>query len=338
MIDIIKRKLGVDNRLFQQPMMGAKDLGSKDMLPYYIDHLKYFNLKDKYKDIQCPIVCVIDSGINFRHKDLFGMCAEQRDFSGEGLINLNDTHGSHVASIVSGDKFGLSSAKIADYKALDSRGSGSSYNIVRALRAAKKRDYQIISMSLGSDFPYSQMLSALRSITEKDDKKFVVCAAGNDGNRTTSDYPAEYSKIVPGVISISASDTNSNGDFVIASFSARQESVSFQGVQVIGVGAVHNGNHKFKLMSGTSMSTPGIAALLAVAKGIYPDFNQRDFHQIIDKSIAPIKGDDIGFLVPELFLENVEILAAENKSNKIGNKEIKKSLWGNVCESISNIF
>ncbi len=316
-----------------QPVTGVKDYNPRTGLPYYLDYLKYGELRERYRDYDKPTVCVIDNGVNPLAPDIGKNIVEYLDFTGEGIKYQGD-HGIHVSSIVSGESYGISdNVPIAHYKALTYKGSGTMLSLRKALRAAVNRKFEVISLSLGSNYPDKAIENLLRQAT-KDKKTFIIVAAGNGGDSDATDYPAAYSETIPAGISVAAGDIRKDGTKKFASFSSvGSNTITAQGVDVLSAGVFHKGKQKYRFMSGTSQATPQVAAIIAIAKGIYPNFELKHFWEAAECSCVDIledgndKSSGVGFVNPELFLKYVEDIASKENDTEVTVKRITFWEW-----------
>ena len=206
-------------------------------------------------------ICVIDTGADQNHPDLQGVIIGGGDFTGStGSWHDDQGHGTHVAGIIAAKLngqgiAGVSRAKIIANKVLDSNGSGMSSWIADGIMDCVNKGAHIISASLGSRSPDQLIRQATDAAIARG--VLFIAAAGNDGGAVN--YPAAN----PGVIAVSAVDQNNR----IASFSSRGSQIQYAGYGV-DILSLRLGGGEVK-MSGTSMATPGVAAVLAyaVAKG-----------------------------------------------------------------------
>jgi subtilisin len=203
-------------------------------------------------------VAIIDTGIDYTHPDLAAHYAGGYNAVSSTSTPLDDHgHGTHVAGTVGAirDAKGVvgvaPEAQLYAVKVLDAKGSGTYSNIIAGIQWAVDNKIQVINMSLGG----SSGTPALASAMTAADKAGVtiVCAAGNSSG--VVGYPARY----PEAIAVSASDSTDK----ITSFSCRGPEIAF-----IAPGANINSCYKgggYKAMSGTSMSSPHVAGLAALA-------------------------------------------------------------------------
>ena len=227
-------------------------------------------------------VAVIDTGIDYRHKDLDGNYRGGYDFVNRDSDPMDDNgHGTHCAGIIAAEDDGIGVVGVAPeaslwaLKVLNRRGSGLTSNIVLAIQWATDPAHKmdVISMSLGSS-------TGTTSLQQACDAAYaagivVVAAAGNNGASSTSSiiYPARY----PSVIAVGATDKND----VRASFSSTgpQLELVAPGVSILSTYIYVSGDGLYRdtvTMSGTSMACPHVAGTAALvlaspADGSYDD-------------------------------------------------------------------
>ena len=205
-------------------------------------------------------VAVIDTGIDYTHPDL----APNYKGGWNAVTNTSDPkddqgHGTHVAGTIAAARDGSGVAGVAPaadiyaVKVLDKNGSGQYSWIISGIEWAIDNKMDVINMSLGG----GEGTEALKQVMEKAAEAgvTVVCAAGNDSGPVN--YPAKY----PQAIAVSASDSADK----IASFSSRGPEIAViaPGVKIY---STKNGGGYVNL-SGTSMASPHVAGLAALAVG-----------------------------------------------------------------------
>lgn len=204
-------------------------------------------------------IAVIDTGVDVHHPSLVHAASKSfNSFNGTNLANDVEGHGTHVAGVIfgKGKVYGVApEAEMYAVKALGDDGSGSNESVARAIDWSVANDADIISMSLGSNFPSTEVEQALDRAVSKNIA--CVCAAGNDANGNQNlisiDYPAKYES----TIAVGAIDTNKN----IASFSsAGNVDVVSYGVDILSAYP----NNRYAVLSGTSMATPYISGCIAL--------------------------------------------------------------------------
>jgi subtilisin family serine protease len=244
-------------------------------------------------------VAVLDTGIDAAHPAFAGMNVVQEDFSGDG-IGDRQGHGTHCAGTICGQDVGgvrigvaRGVSKLLSGKALKDDGSGSSGMIFKAIQWALGQRAQVMSMSLGFDFPglvdrlikdegwpadlaTSEALEAYRGNLRMFDElmrlikqqgpfgnsALVIAAAGNESRRDENkDY--RIAKSLPAaaedVVSVAAAGKG-NPKFPIASFSNSLADITGPGVGILS--AWPGGG--LKSISGTSMACPHVAGVAAL--------------------------------------------------------------------------
>ena len=235
-------------------------------------------------------VAVIDTGIDSTHPDLAGKVdggySAIQDSEAPDTYQDDNGHGTHVAGTIAASRNGKGvvgvapRARLYAVKVLDSDGSGSLSDVIKGIIWCANNGIQVANMSLGAPQGSDAMERALRYAKARG--VVVVAAAGNSGGAVG--YPGAY----PEVIAVSASDWNDH----IAAFSSRGPEVDFiaPGVDIL---STQMGGD-YITMSGTSMATPHVTGLaaLAVSQG-YRGMDGPDgvFAQL-KKAATPLPGLD----------------------------------------------
>jgi subtilisin family serine protease len=243
------------------------------------------------------VVAVLDTGIDASHPAFAGVDIIQKDFTGEGNGDQHG-HGTHCAGTIfgrdtDGTRIGVAPGvkKALIGKVLGSEG-GSSGQIVRAIQWAVDNGANVISMSLGMDFPgfqaelqaagfpselatsralegyrtnvqlFARLASLILAQETFGQAAVTVAAAGNESQRDQNpDFEIAVSPpaVAEGVVSVAALGEGEQG-LTVAPFSNTGANVSGPGVRVVSAKA--GGGLTTK--SGTSMATPHVAGVAAL--------------------------------------------------------------------------
>jgi subtilisin family serine protease len=241
-------------------------------------------------------VAVLDTGIDAQHPAFAGVTLVQQDFTGDGNGD-GQGHGTHCAGTVFGRDVngtrigvapGVTRALIG--KVLNNQGSGSSDQIARGIQWAVENGANVISMSIGMDFPgfvaelqgqgyppdlatsialegyrlnvqlFERLAAMVRTQTAMAQQAtLIVAAAGNESKREQNpDYEISVAPpaIAEGIVSVGALGESPQG-WGVADFSNTGANISGPGVGVLSA-RVGGG---LRSLSGTSMATPHVAGV-----------------------------------------------------------------------------
>jgi subtilisin family serine protease len=242
-------------------------------------------------------VAVLDTGIDRAHPAFGGLKPIEEDFSGNGNGDRQG-HGTHCAGTIfgrdAGGRIGIARGvtRILIGKVLRDDGRGDSEMVFKAMQWALQQRADVISMSLGFDFPgmvsrlvadgwpadlatsvaleayrgnlrmFDAIMSVLKSQAAFGASPLVVAASGNQSRRQVKkDYriAASLPAAAQDVMSVGAVSRDGVG-FRVADFSNTQPWVAAPGVDIRS--AWPGGGTKS--ISGTSMACPHVAGVAAL--------------------------------------------------------------------------
>ncbi|MBR5164176.1 MAG: S8 family serine peptidase [Ruminococcus sp.] len=283
------------------------------------------------------VVAVIDTGVDYKHKDLAEniwtnteeMPNNGIDDDGNGYVDdihginalslsgdpMDDHgHGTHVAGVIAmsagnGGGVGLAyGAEIMCIKAGGADGTFASTDIARAIKYAVDNGADVINMSFGGEEKSSIVEAALNDAA---DYAVLVASAGNDGLPTSEAaengyknvkdvYPAGYSCVI-GVMSSDNSDKLagfSNWDYVTGK--GCEYEMTAPGVDIYSTLP----DDRYAVWSGTSMSASCVAAAAALIRSEYPQKGKYDSRyimgQLINASTSKAVADPPVVTMPEI--------------------------------------
>src|SRR5262245_45461992 len=250
------------------------------------------------------LVGVIDTGIDYNHPDLIDNVWTNPgeipgnnidddhngyvdDVHGYDFVNNDgdpfddNGHGSHCSGTIAAtgnNSIGVVGvnwhAKIAGIKFLNSGGSGSTDAAIAGVQYAIAIHCRLTSNSWGGGGFSQALLDAINAAGAAN--QLFVAAAGNASQNTdiTPSYPASYNS--PYIISVAATDHNDN----LASFSnfgATTVDLAAPGVNILSL----QPGGGYQMLSGTSMATPHVAGVVALAMGRFPNAPNLQIKQLL---------------------------------------------------------
>lgn len=265
------------------------------------------------------IIAVIDSGLKVGHEDIdWSHILTGRNFVNPGSdpTNTDDTlgHGTFCTGLIMATKDNeVGVAGIAQdvyvmpLKVFQSRSVSTSVIISAINYATEQRtafneskgtsgtNISVINMSLGGEAAETSLKNAVQAAI--DAGIIVICAAGNDGDYTAS-YPAQYA------IGVGSTDSQEKVSYYSQRLSLANGAGYENKVWVMAPGEEVTSLYKestssYYTGSGTSFSTPEVAALAALAVSLrndmttyYPDCetNHDAFRQLLKDTAKPIDG------------------------------------------------
>lgn len=278
--DIIRVMQTVESSEIQPRRIGDTDFFYEvrdKALSYVSEDIGFEDLKDTLAQriLNDVTVAVLDSGADTDHEFLVDRLVPS-------TVNLSTTgnknsceddygHGTHVAGIIADNT--LSNVKIKPYKILNNEGNGSTSVIAVGIDLAVADGVDIINLSLSAEGENQMLTDSVNEATEKGVN--VIVAAGNNRKDLSKTYigPACIDSAVT-VSSVTpthelASYSNYNGPIDICAPGDNVKSSYL--------------NNTYKLMSGTSMSTPLVAAGFALVRSVYDDKSATEVEDMVKK-------------------------------------------------------
>ena len=251
------------------------------------------------------VIAIIDTGVDYNHEDLSanmwhnpgetpdnGMDDDGNgyidDYYGWDFVNNgnqpydDEGHGTHCAGIaaaVMNNNIGIAGvvqAKIMAVKVLGRDGYGSASDVAKGIKYAADNGADVISMSLGASEGCNVLRDACQYAWDKG--VVLVAAAGNDGVPDVC-YPAAYDT----VIAVGAINSNKKR-CQWSNYGDKLELVA-PGDKIF---STYPGDD-YVFLSGTSMATPHVAGVAALAKAMFPSYTNRQIRDLLDTT-----ADDLG--------------------------------------------
>jgi len=276
---------------------------------------------EKTKGSPSVIVAVIDTGIDYNHKDLQGniwknpgeIAGNRKDDDGNGYVDdiygwdfcNNDNnpmdgnrHGTHVAgTIAAASNNGLQvsgvawNTKLVALKFLSDRGWGSISDAIDAVAYCTAMDFPISNNSWGGGGSSRAMKEAIDRAGQNG--HLFCAAAGNSGTNNDSKphYPSNYTS--PNVLSVAASDSADR----LASFTCYGKTsvdMAAPGVSILNLVP----NNRLARLSGTSMATPHVAGAAALVLSMNQNAGFAELKQTLMNSVDPVKSYEGKMVAP----------------------------------------
>lgn len=259
-------------------------------------------------DAPGSVVAVVDTGIRYTHEDLAAnmwtnpgeIPSNGLDDDGNGVVDdvrgydaANDDgdpmddqgHGTHCAGTVGavgnngkGTTGVAWNVKLMAVKFLTDTGGGTTSDAILAIDYARASGADVINASWGGSVSHAGLLGAIKACA--DEEVAFVAAAGNDGanNDSTPHYPSSYKS--KNLISVAATGQ----DDKLAPFSCYgRNSVDIAAPGVDVVSTFHTSDQAYKSLSGTSMATPHVSGMLALARARFPNDRVSDLIKRLTK-------------------------------------------------------
>ncbi|MFQ6131915.1 MAG: S8 family peptidase [Armatimonadota bacterium] len=172
----------------------------QELLPWGVDRLDSELLHASGNVGRGVKVAVVDTGIDYRHRDLKPNYAGGYDFAEDDNDPLDEHgHGSHCAGIIAGAENGVGivgvapQARLYAVKVLAKDGSGYYSDVIAGLEWCVENGMQIASMSFGA-YDHSRALEMACEAASRAGL-LLVAASGNEG-RPQVMVPAKYDSVI----------------------------------------------------------------------------------------------------------------------------------------------
>jgi hypothetical protein len=259
------------------------------------------------------LVAVLDTGVQIGHAELADSVFNTMDFTGEGGDYLDYAgHGTHVSGIVTGD--GVFNLQGTSNKATGVAPGASIIvgkvcgiggcpedAILAGINWAQIQTADVINMSLGGglstnshcDNDNDSIVNAVNLAVANG--IVVVISSGNDGSKTAVSYPGCAS----GAIAVGAVDNNDND----ASFSNTGPAMDIvaPGVSILSSWSCNDlfvfpplscGSTWYNYASGTSMSSPHVAGVVALMLEKNPNLTVNQVKEALYSTAVPVGPND----------------------------------------------
>ncbi len=229
-----------------------------------------------------PTVAVIDTGVDYTHKDLAGKVILGKNCVDDNFDPFDEHgHGTHVAGIIAA-KSGNSAygegvcpnCKILAIKVLDASGSGTHFDVACGMEYARTASTtpatRVVNMSLGGQ---NSSLIETEVANLKAANIALVASAGNS-NTTNAyyAYPGADPNTALRVMATTQNDCRAYFSNFSPSGKPTQYNIAAPGWYILST-ALQEG---FVAMSGTSMSAPVVAGAAALVWGQIPSLTMDD--------------------------------------------------------------
>jgi subtilisin family serine protease len=258
----------------------------------------------------CAKVAVLDTGAQYDHPDLTGNIWHNPhevagnnvdddhngyidDYYGIDLVKGRDSgaddegHGTHVSGIIAGhgnNDTGISglcwTGSVMPVKFMSSRGKGSSSDAAAGIDYAVRMGAKIVNGSFGSTSKSSALVDEVDYAQSKG--VLLVFAAGNDS--TNNDSAPEYPAALTNTNIIAVAAVTATG--ALASFSNYGPKSVDLGAPGDSIISTYLGSG-YKVLSGTSMASPIVAAAAAMLRSRDPSLSAGQIRSAILSSTQP---------------------------------------------------
>lgn len=239
------------------------------------------------------VVAVVDTGVDYKHESLAPNMVAGYNFKDDNADPMDITsednpgHGTHCAGaiaatgLIQGGTIGIApNVSVMPVRFLGEDGAGDVNDSVKAIDFAVSKNVDVISASWGAAVPREAALPLIEAIKRADDKGIIfVAAAANDGNDNDeiAVYPANVG--FANSFSVAASGTADEKPYW-TNYGKATVDVASPGDNIM---STLPGNH-YGALSGTSMSAPIVAGLVAFLKSQDSTLTGAQIKAIIEKT------------------------------------------------------
>ncbi|MDH5508423.1 MAG: S8 family serine peptidase, partial [Anaerolineae bacterium] len=264
---------------------------------WHLSKIQYFLTDPPEADPPC--IVVIDTGVNYNHKDLTGKVYLGPDFTvepaGTDPMDLNG-HGTHVAGIAAGstnNTLGIAgvspNSNILAVRVLDIDGYGSTAGVAAGIEWANAatgadcggQEPKIYNLSLGGSGDSVVGLAIANAVALD---RIVAAAAGNSDESTkTGNYPGAN----PDTYAVASTEDNNH-----RSYFSNYDLPGNRWVHIAAPGSSILSTYLtgYRKLSGTSMATPVTAGAAARVWAKYPSLSALEVQNLLVSTAVRTKG------------------------------------------------
>lgn len=245
---------------------------------------------------------IIDTGVYASHSEFTGRLLPGYNVAPDasGVINSSNTsdcngHGTHVSGTVGGTLFGVAKGvSIVPVRVLDCNGSGTSSGVIAGVDwvAASSQRPAVANMSLGMSAVSTAVNSAVAGAVKKG--VTMVVAAGNSNADACRSSPASE----PSAITVGATDISD----MRASYSNYGTCLDLFAPGSNITSAWNTGANSYAILSGTSMASPHVTGVAALALAANPQASPTDVTTFVLNSASANQLSSIGLGSPNLLV------------------------------------
>lgn len=244
------------------------------------------------------VVAVIDTGVDYNHKNLKPNMIPGYNFAQntndpmDKVSSQNPGHGTHCAGVIGatglidGGIVGMSpEISIMPIKFLGEDGSGDLDSAIKSVDYAIDKKVAVISASWGATVPRAQAQPLLEAVKRANDAGVIfIAAAANDGrnNDTTDVFPANAN--YENTITVSASGNNDEKPSW-SNYGQANVHLAAPGLNIMST-VPKDG---YSNMSGTSMATPLVSGVVAFLKSQDPSLTGAEVRALLQTTGAKAK-------------------------------------------------